>query len=95
MERLENEIEQTYDNVKSVEEEIIETRNKVGTARMRLQALANETYDIQGSTDQFKSLEPGGHTPPEQVDLHSYSETPEEQVTELERKIERLEHKLR
>lgn len=95
MEELENEIEQTYDDVKTAEKEIIETRDKVETAWMRLQALANETYDIQGSTDQFNSLEPGGHSPPEEEDFHSYTETPEERIDELERKLERLERKLR
>ena len=91
MGQMEDDIENTYREVKQVEEDIIETRKKVETARQRLQGLANETYDIQGSAGQFNSLEPGGNLHPEEADFHSHENAPEERLTELERRIEKLE----
>lgn len=95
MEQLENEIEDTYNEVKEIERDIIETRDKVETARNRLQGLANETYDIQGSGDQFNELEPGGFSDPIDVDLPPHQEGPEERLRQLERRVDDLERKLR
>lgn len=87
MQELEAEIEETYEKTKQAERDIIESQDQIETAWNRIQGMMNEMYDIQGSGENFNTLEPGGHVDPEHVDL-DHEPNLEERVRKLEQKIE-------
>lgn len=92
IQNLDEDIEQTYEKVKEAERDILETRDKAETTQTQVKGLARETYDLD-RTEYFDSLEPGGHTPPGQVDL-SYEESPRERLEELERRVQAIEREI-